>query len=33
MKNTLKKENGKYYANGVEYKTFREAIESIWKRK
>ena len=31
MKNTLKRVNGIYYANGKEFKTFAEAIRFIFK--
>ena len=30
--NTLKKVNGVYYANGVPYKTLREALVAIWNK-
>lgn len=28
--NTLKKKNGKFYANGMEFHTFKDALKSIW---
>ena len=29
----LFKRNGKYYADGIEHETFREALESIWNQR
>ncbi len=30
MKHTLKRVNGKYFADGKEFNTLREALEVVW---
>ena len=30
MRNTLKRVCGRYYANGIEFDTFREALTYLW---
>lgn len=30
MRNTLKRIDGVYYANGVAYKTLHDALKAIW---
>lgn len=32
MKRTLKRIDGKYYANGVEFDNFEDAFNSLWER-